>query len=52
MECDPPTNEGLGVADLGDKYGKGENSYATAVSTGYDVLMHPKMVGRQEHGGM
>ncbi|KAL7547017.1 hypothetical protein ACHAWF_010337 [Thalassiosira exigua] len=52
MECDPATNEGLGRARVEDKYEDGENSFASTVSSGYDVLMHPKLVGREERGGM
>lgn len=48
MECDADTNMGVNVVE---NYEAGDNSYATAVSLGYDALMHPKLVGREEMGG-
>lgn len=48
MECDPETNEELASSEF---YGTGENSYASTVSLGYDVLMHANLAGQEEDGG-
>ncbi|KAL7541396.1 hypothetical protein ACHAXR_010888 [Thalassiosira sp. AJA248-18] len=54
MECDVDTNAGVvhvGVDSGGDDGDGGENNHVTAVSVGYDVLMHSKLVHRKEAGG-
>lgn len=51
MECNPDDNEVLGWEAQAEKYGEGDNSYASTVSVGYDVLMHPKLTARNEMGG-
>ena len=42
VECDPYTNERLAAEDSREE--EGDNSYASTISQGYDVLMHPMLV--------
>ena len=47
MECDPDTNEALSM----DVYSEGDNSYASAITRGYNALMHAMLVNKAEDGG-
>jgi hypothetical protein len=60
VECDLETGMEMRSDESEEEGGSGssssesdsqENSYAQAVSLGYDVLMHPKLVDRREEGG-
>jgi hypothetical protein len=50
-ECDPSTNMALSVAQTNELYTHGTNSYASTISSGYNIMMHAMLIHKHDGGG-
>lgn len=50
-ECDPYTNMALSVAQTAELYSNGTNSYASTISSGYNIMMHAMLIHKHDGGG-
>lgn len=50
-ECDPRTNMALSVAQANELYTDGSNSYASTISSGYNIMMHAMLIHKNDGGG-
>ena len=50
-ECDPSTNMALSVAQTNELYTNGTNSYASTISSGYNIMMHAMLIHKHDGGG-